>query len=207
MAYTVLMDIAVTQPRTGNTIRSPKIVRRRQQMRQNLINTAAQLFVEKGFSSVSVEEIIEFAGIARRTFYGFFANKNELLAAMINPIFDSAIAELKIIDKNRDGAIIPRIVNLYLALWAEHRSALLLLSSIDKDFFPYIETGHNKYTSYLKRILRRAEKKGELRNDSAIYTFRVITRVAVGMLKVYQDHPDHAALYADAMRSLLGKKS
>lgn len=199
------MDQAVLKPRTGNKIQSPKVVRRRDQMRQTLIAAGSRQFSERGFGNVSVEDLIEDAGISRRTFYGFFANKHEIAAALINPIFDSAVKFLKTTDKRKTDPVVPQIIQLYLDLWSEHKDALLLLNTIDGDVFPYIEKGHSAYTRQLKKVLHRAEEAGELRNDSAQYSFRVMTRVAVGMLKVYHDHPDQAALYRDAMTALLSK--
>ena len=70
----------VTKPRTGNKILSAKVANRRSEISDRLLETAAELFVERGVSNVSVEEIIEAVGISRATFYGFFANKTELAA-------------------------------------------------------------------------------------------------------------------------------
>ena len=200
------MEKEVVQPRTGNTIQSPKVVRRRTQMRHALTEAATRLFSERGFAQVSVEDLIEDVGISRRTFYGFFANKHELAAALINPIFDSALPILKDIEKQKDKPVIPAIVDLYLLLWAQHKSALVLLNSTDQNIFPYIEQRHADYGRRLMSILKRAEKQGELRNNSASYSFKIISRVAVQLLRIYEDHPDQSGLYRDGMKSLLYSK-
>ena len=55
--------------------------------------------------------------------------------------------------------------------------------------------------------ITRAERAGLLRNNDAAYSFRVISRTAVPLLKIYADHPNGSALYRDAMLALLSEKS
>jgi AcrR family transcriptional regulator len=49
--------------------------------REKLQRAAFELFVERGFSSVSVPEIAERAGLTNRTFYRHFGDKREVLFA------------------------------------------------------------------------------------------------------------------------------
>ena len=88
------MSDPVTQPRTGNVIRSTKVAIRRSEIRDRLLTAGARLFADRGLGNVSVEELIDEVGISRATFYGFFANKTELAAAVLNPVFDSGIVAL-----------------------------------------------------------------------------------------------------------------
>ena len=199
------MATSVTQPRSGGTIQSDKVVQRRNQMREDLLDAATRLFTTQGFGPISVEDLIEDVGISRRTFYGFFANKHELAAAVINPIFASASEAFKQIKKDKPPEFLPRLAELYIQLWQEHKSGLTLLDHIDESIFPYIEEGHRDYGTRLKQLLKSAEKKGELLNDSADYSFRVVNRTAVRLLKVYQDHPDFDAEYRRSFLALLGK--
>jgi len=199
------MTTSVTQPRTGRKIQSDKIVRRRNQMRDDLLEAAIRLITAHGFAAVSVEDLIEDVGMSRRTFYGFFANKHELAAAVLNPIFDAAVAALKQIKKDKPPTLLPRLVDLYLILWHDHRSGLMLLDHIDDSIFPYIEQGHKDYGTRLKQLLKAAEKNGELLNDSADYSFRIVNRTAVRLLKVYQDHSDLDAEYRRSFLALISK--
>ncbi|MEJ2140207.1 MAG: TetR/AcrR family transcriptional regulator [Gammaproteobacteria bacterium] len=79
----------VIQPRTGKIIRSPKVVSRRSEVCERLLETAARMFVDKGVNNVSVEELLDAVSISRATFYGFFANKTELAANVMLPVFKS----------------------------------------------------------------------------------------------------------------------
>jgi AcrR family transcriptional regulator len=53
--------------------------RRRRYIRADISQTAMQLFAERGFAEVTVEEIALAAGISPRTFFRYFATKDEVV--------------------------------------------------------------------------------------------------------------------------------
>lgn len=72
---------------------------RRQRRTQTLLRDALMALVaEKGFANLSVEEICERAGIARRTFYRHFPDKHELLWATVESVFDRLVDDLNRLD-------------------------------------------------------------------------------------------------------------
>jgi AcrR family transcriptional regulator len=54
--------------------------------KQHVINKAHQLFIEKGFQATSIQDIIDFSGISKGTFYNYFSSKNELLMAIFTSL-------------------------------------------------------------------------------------------------------------------------
>jgi AcrR family transcriptional regulator len=54
--------------------------------KQQVINKAHQLFIEKGFQATSIQDIIDFSGISKGTFYNYFSSKNELLMAIFTSL-------------------------------------------------------------------------------------------------------------------------
>jgi len=199
------MEKSVAQPRTGAAIQSPKVVERRSRVRESLVETGARLFAEKGVEPVSVEEIIADVGISRRTFYGFFANKYELVASVLNPVLEAGVEDLQSLAAGPAAGAIPGIAQFYLRQWAEHRDALQIISSVDMAILEYIEPRHTAFGKIMKTVLERAQNAGLLRNGRADYTFKVISRTAIPLLKVYGDHPDMAAVYTESMLALLVK--
>ena len=53
-------------------------------MQDRIINTACELFMERGIRSVTMDEIAAHLGISKRTLYEMFANKDELLEKSID---------------------------------------------------------------------------------------------------------------------------
>jgi AcrR family transcriptional regulator len=57
--------------------------RRREQTRAEIATEAARLFLENGVAGTSAEDIAEAAGISRRTFWHYFATKEEAVAPLL----------------------------------------------------------------------------------------------------------------------------
>ena len=55
--------------------------------KQHVLNMAHQLFIDKGFQATSIQDILEYSGISKGTFYNYFSSKNELLIALFKSIY------------------------------------------------------------------------------------------------------------------------
>lgn len=53
------------------------------QRKKNVIDSALQLFVEKGFHNTSIQDILDRAKISKGTFYNYFPSKNECFMAIL----------------------------------------------------------------------------------------------------------------------------
>lgn len=51
--------------------------------KRQVLVTAQQLFIEKGFSATSIQDILEESNISKGTFYNYFSSKNECLIAIL----------------------------------------------------------------------------------------------------------------------------
>lgn len=197
------MRHTVRKPRRRARIVSAKVVDRRGQAWEALLAAAGQLMADRGVAAVSVEQILLAAGMSRGTFYGFCGGKADLVGAIISPALDEGAAALGRLAARPPAEVVPGIVALYAALWARHRNALLMIPGVTADAFARIRDAHGAYTGALKLALERAASGGQLRNGSAEHSFRVLTRTAVPLLRVYQDHPDRERLYRESMTALL----
>ena len=62
---------------------SPRVIKMNERKRQVLFS-AQQLFVEKGFMATSVQDILNESQISKGTFYNYFTSKNECLMAILD---------------------------------------------------------------------------------------------------------------------------
>jgi TetR/AcrR family transcriptional regulator, regulator of mycofactocin system len=56
----------------------PRVGRRRSTTPQHITNVALGLFADRGFSEVSVDDVAQAAGIARRSVFRYYASKNAI---------------------------------------------------------------------------------------------------------------------------------
>ncbi|MEQ1800931.1 MAG: TetR/AcrR family transcriptional regulator [Gammaproteobacteria bacterium] len=199
------MRSTVHKPRRRGRIVSPKIVDRRGLVWSDLLAVAGSLMAERGVATISVEQLLLAAGISRGTFYSFCGGKSDLVAAIVIPALEQGTARLEPLGTSPPPRIIPAIVSIYEELWQNHRHALIMIPGVTADAFARIHDAHRAFTDAMSRALERARAGGQLRNDSVEATFRVITRTAVPLLRIYHDHPDGQRLYRESMTALLGR--
>src|SRR5579871_1915626 len=54
--------------------------------REAIVEAAVRLFLERGFGSVSMDDLAEAAGLARRTLYNQFTSKEEIFREMLKRV-------------------------------------------------------------------------------------------------------------------------
>src|SRR3954447_19043802 len=91
--------------------------RKKRLMRQQLSDTATEMFVERGFDAVRVAEIAEACGVSEKTVFNYFPTKESLI--LDHP--DTALAALRA-DLAEPG-VSP--VEAVLRILAEERAAVL----------------------------------------------------------------------------------
>lgn len=69
---------------------------------KELLDSAQQLFFEKGYQKTSVNDIIEKVGVAKGTFYHYFKTKSDLLDKLVERFTESIHVEMKKLVKRTD---------------------------------------------------------------------------------------------------------
>ncbi len=62
--------------------------RRRQMLRDEILEAAQQLISDQGYAAVSMEELAARVGISKPTLYNQFSNKEQLVVAMANQVME-----------------------------------------------------------------------------------------------------------------------
>jgi TetR/AcrR family fatty acid metabolism transcriptional regulator len=83
--------------------------------RDQIMDTARQLFGERGSTDVPMDEIAAEAGVARSTVYVYFANRDELLRACVQSMYDRMQDTIELIVAD-DASPAERLRGLILGL-------------------------------------------------------------------------------------------
>lgn len=71
-----------------------RITKPPEERRQELIDTAARLFSEKGYEQTAVRDVVNSLGVAQGLFYYYFKNKEEIFFAVVKQYAGELIGEI-----------------------------------------------------------------------------------------------------------------
>ena len=86
-----------------------RIVKEHDERRNEIITTAEEFFLTKGFNKTTVNDILKRIGIAKGTFYHYFVSKEEVLDDVIAQIIDQEIMRAKEIQES-DGTALEKLI-------------------------------------------------------------------------------------------------
>lgn len=155
----------------------------------HIIQTAFRLFLGKGFSEISTNEIIREAGTTKGGFYYFFKSREDLVQQVIEmyvkPYYCLPIVEMERVWTEKE-ADVPTKTLLWDGFFAPQRfklyKAYINMDISFRDFYFLLHEGMKKYETvanlfaentekrklYLRQILERGRKRGELQANTEI---------------------------------------
>ena len=74
-------------------------------MKEAILNKSLKMFVNHGFKSITMDDIAKEMAISKKTIYQHFESKNDLVAATVDYVFDSAASRLTEIAENAQTPI------------------------------------------------------------------------------------------------------
>lgn len=122
--------------------------------RENILECAKQLFYEKGYDSVGVQEIVDTAGITKPTMYYYFKSKQGLLQCLLQE------GGTRILNAMREAVqmegefmeVLQCVIRRYLSVAMEDREFYLMLMSL---YFSARETeGYKAARPYIVQLLK-----------------------------------------------------
>ena len=93
-----------------------RIVKTAEDRKNEILDVAEQLFVEKGYDNASTNDIIGRIGIARGTLYHHFSSKEEILDAIIDRMTRECIESARMIVKDKTRPVLERVTLAMVAL-------------------------------------------------------------------------------------------
>ena len=96
--------------------------------RQQILDTAAELFAERGFHGVSVHDIGKACGISGPALYKHFSGKGELLAASLTDISETLLKEgaARAAEADSPSAALDALIDWHVDFALGHRALIVV---------------------------------------------------------------------------------
>ncbi|MGI6766243.1 MAG: TetR/AcrR family transcriptional regulator [Lentihominibacter sp.] len=109
-----------------------RVVKSAEERKNEILDVAEQLFMERGFDNASTNDIINKIGIARGTLYYHFKSKEEILDAIVERMGHEKIARAAAIVSDRNIPLLERLTESVLALNANSGVGVEVLTQMHK---------------------------------------------------------------------------
>lgn len=189
----------VSSSRSGS-----RVERRRERRHAHILEVAAPRFAARGPDAVRLDEIAAAADIARGTLYSHFASKEALVAAIVRPALEHAVAAFERVGRRPPRQAIAGLLDAYVTLWAEHRDALrvsncCMAGSLAEELCSL----HDELMQVVMRVFERAARAKLLRCGDARLGALTLARFAVPMLELFEQTSPDGKLFLSGMAGLL----
>lgn len=134
--------------------------------RQKLLSAARECFARKGFNSTTVEDIVDSAGVARGTFYIYFANKEaifkDIYELMQKELFEQVVSPY-------EGRIYEKVASAnrgYLEKYGQFRDVHKILTEVcnqNPDFFEEVKRLRYNFIEKIMSNITKGVEKGMYR--------------------------------------------
>ncbi|MFC0272934.1 TetR/AcrR family transcriptional regulator [Metabacillus herbersteinensis] len=144
---------------------------------RKILESAIEVFAEKGFAATSTNEIAKRAGVAEGTIFRHYKTKKELLAAVVTPLLSKMVAPFLLKDFKRDvfekeyasySDFLRKLIENRLKFARSHVQLLKILVQ-EIAFQPefkaaYIEIFQENIFPLFKSVVTYFKEKGELKD-------------------------------------------
>jgi AcrR family transcriptional regulator len=176
---------------------------RRQLTHQRIVDAGCSLFTRRGVAQISVEDILLEADVSRGTFYKYFTNKDDVLKALVLPVFDDLIERFSAVNQADTEVVLEAVLAGYFQQWQNHSAALVLAFNIGQANFALVQPKHDVYVRLLSELMNRIHRQGNLRLQEVSVATLLIARTVVPVLQSLQKAANFEAQFIAAMKGML----
>lgn len=166
-----MSDTSAIPSQPSNCRKAPR-VRRKEARPGELLAAALELFVEKGFKATRVEEVASRAGVSKGTLFVYFANKKELLKAVVRANISVHLNQWQALLEHERSSTIDLLRQGLRQWWnnigSTSAGGITKLMLTEANNFPdvadfYQEEVIRPGLDIVEQLLRRGVQRGELR--------------------------------------------
>jgi AcrR family transcriptional regulator len=161
----------------------PRWERRKEARPKELLASAIELFVERGFASTRLEDVARRAGVSKGTLYLYYANKEDLFKAVVRqtilPMIDDAETSVAEFDGHSADLLRHVILSWWVRIGSTKASGISKLILAEADNFPelarfYQEEVMTRRMRMISNMLERGIRRGEFRAIDVPQTAQVL---------------------------------
>ena len=183
-------------------------ISRRFRRRDEILRAATDLFSEKGYHEVTMEEIAEEMGVSKGTIYNYFSSKENLYLEILKESFEAIEELLHEEIENSDPATL-KLRKLLATIFTFYRRNLKVLRILSRDethllkeHFELTEKWRSRRVRLYERIIEKGIDEGSfVRQNPRLRALMLYG--AVGAVMVHHDFSMDAGKVADAVFSQL----
>jgi AcrR family transcriptional regulator len=156
-------------------IKSNKRKLQAQKTKKHIFDVAHQMFREKGFNNVTIEEIADATGMSVGSLYHHFKNKYEILASwheQLDNLYNKYFDKMNSLSKSENKRIITIIREMMLYMnetcvyyGAEYISVVYSYMLSNPEFAKIMTDRRRAYYKIMLKLMKEGKKRGEIRLD------------------------------------------
>jgi len=188
------------------------ITKKGMETRNQIIEASEQLFMEKSVNKVTINDIVQRAGIAKGTFYLYFDSKETLVWNFIDTKLSGLnkyLAKLEVEGYEKED--IEKIISYIASFSKKHKTLIKLMHHVR--FFTFIgfhnmeSKSVNKWIEWLYIWLEKGRLKGELDIDNSRFMayFLVVTLHEVLERAIIEETPFAIDEASEELKALVVK--
>lgn len=184
----------MTQRRTRTKSSSGRLDSRTKKFekQENIIKVATNLFYDKSYHDVTMDEIAEAAGVAKGTLYLYFPSKEKLYLEILESSFDAIESLLqKEIEKNDPAPKkLKKALTIIFSFYMENKEVLKILgrdeTHLIREHFELTERWRISRIRLYEKIIEKGIKEGTFKNQN-INVSALILYGSIGAVMSYYD--------------------
>lgn len=176
--------------------------------RQELIDIAQRLFLEKGYEETPVSEIVRAANVAQGTFYYYFKSKDEVLDAIIDMIIDEVVIRVAQVASRIDLDAAGKIIHLsaYFSTMGKGREKLIDYIHQERNAHIHLKVEKRIYpriVPYYAEIIREGVDAGQFDTHYPEKAALALFAIGSALGGEYHDHTGNVRQLSDSIQPVL----
>ena len=155
-----------------------------------IIDTAQNLFLQKGYLDTSVRDIVNKVGIAKGTFYHYFSSKEQLMKEMVDRIIDQSVKIYSSIEESDEMTFLEKINSIFEKMWywkMGNKELTVIKSFLQKnnsnnDIWLYLrKSSVQDLSPILAELIKGGVDNGDFINDYPLETAEIIINLILDL--------------------------